>query len=115
MQKCDIFYLKLPSFILWDLEQLGRNFALSTRTIQGMCTEDMIGISVTMRMLEPTQRFEHRNWLQQWLQTYKNHIHVHIGPTCSVGLNNTCINTLKCFGIYPLGMFSHEHTTRLET
>ena len=46
----------------------------------------MIGLSVTM-MLEPTQRFGHRNWLQRQLQTYQNYVHVHVRPTLHVGPN----------------------------
>ena len=80
--KCDFFYLQWPA-ILWDLEQLGLSFAFHTRTTQGMCTQNLIGCSGTMRMQEPTQRFNHRFWLQWWqgLQTYQNHV----GPTLHVG------------------------------
>ena len=78
--------------ILWDLEQLhvGRFFALHTRTNQGMCLQNIIGISVTMRALEMGQRFEHTFWiilllLRWWqLQRYQKLI----GPTLHVGPND---------------------------
>ena len=41
--------------ILRDLEQLGRYFALHFKTGQGMYMRYMIGLSVTMRNLDPGQ------------------------------------------------------------
>ena len=79
--------------ILGDLEQLGRYFVLHTRTSQGMCLQNITGISVIMRALDPGQRFEHTFWIlllpslplilcrrQQQLQRHQKHL----GPTLHV-------------------------------
>ena len=72
----------------WNLEQfLGRNFALHSRTTQGMCMQSMIGISVTLMMLDPVQKFKHKFWILQWqLQMYQKNI----GSTLNVRPNNDC-------------------------
>ena len=52
-----------------------------------MCLKNIIGISVTMRALEPGKRFKHTfRILQRWrrLQRFPKHI----GPTLHVGPNN---------------------------
>ena len=53
-----------------------------TRTTQGLYMQYIIGISVTMRALEPGQRFQRSFWMQRWrlrrqqrrqrLQSYQN-------------------------------------------
>ena len=55
-KKCDFFRLIMAA-ILWHLEQLVRNFALYSRTTQGMRMQNMIGISVTLRTIEPAQMY----------------------------------------------------------
>ena len=42
-----------------NLEQLGRNFALHSGTTQDMCLKNIVWITVTVRALDPGQRFEH--------------------------------------------------------
>ena len=44
--------------ILWNLEQLGQNLALHSGTTPDIYLQNMIGISVTLRMLDPGQRLE---------------------------------------------------------
>ena len=70
------------------------NCALHFGTTQNMCPQNMIGISVILRMLDPGQRFRYTFWILRWwqhqrLQRYQNHIHV--GPTLHVG---------TCYAIY---------------
>ena len=68
-----------------NLEQLGRHFALHSRTAQGLCMQNIAGISVIMGAgLEWAQRIEHifcLQWRRQ-LQTYQTHIDptLHVGP-----------------------------------
>ena len=79
-RKCkNVIFIRLKmAAILWNLEQLGRNFSLHSRTTQRMCMQNIYGISVIMRALEPAQRFKHTFWIwQQGLQHYQKHI----GPT----------------------------------
>ena len=70
-----------------NLEQLGWNFALSSGTTQDLCMQNIIGISVKLRALDPTQRFEHTFWIllllrRRRLQTYQTHIgpKLHVRP-----------------------------------
>ena len=44
-----IFLLKMAT-ILWNLKQLHQNFALHSRTTQGVCMQNMIGTFETLRM-----------------------------------------------------------------
>ena len=37
--------------IMWNLDELGRNFALYFGTTKGICMQSMIGTSVLLRML----------------------------------------------------------------
>ena len=50
VEKCDFYRLKMAA-ILWNLEQLGQNFALHSKTTHGMCMQNMIGISATLKAL----------------------------------------------------------------
>ena len=54
-----------------NLEKFGPNFALHSVTTQDMCLQNIIGISLKLRVLG-------------LLQTYQTHI----GPTLHVGSNN---------------------------
>ena len=77
--------------ILWNLKQLGQNFALHSRTTQSISIQTIIGISVTMRTLEPAQRFKHTFWILRWgrrFQTYPKYI----GPTLHVEPNEKNTN-----------------------
>ena len=80
-----IFLLKM-AVILQNLLQLGQTYALGCGTTQGMCMQNIIGISVIMRALELVQRFANTVWiLRQWrLQCCQKQI----GPTLHVGPNN---------------------------
>ena len=49
--------------ILQNLDQLGQNFALHSETTQSMCLQNIIGISVQLRALDPAQRFQHTIWI----------------------------------------------------
>ena len=76
--------------ILWNIEQLGQSLTLHSKTTQGLYTQNMIGISVILRTLDPVQRFEHIFWIQQrWqrLQMYQKHIvpTLHAGPNYTPG------------------------------
>ena len=58
-EKCNMLFFQLKmAAILWNLEQLGRNFALHSGTTQDMCLQHMIGITVILRMLhvDPGQK-----------------------------------------------------------
>ena len=75
--------------ISWNLEQLGRNFALHTGTTQDVRLQNIIGISLKLRALVSAQRFDNTFWIlllllrrRQWLKTYKTHIGytLHVGP-----------------------------------
>ena len=63
------------------------------------CTHNMIGLSLMMRRLEPTQRFGHRNCLQRRrLQTYQNRIentlYMYVGP--NNGLMHVDVKCITC-------------------
>ena len=66
--------------ILWNLKQLGRNFAPLSRTTQGMCMQNIIAISAIMRALELAQRF-HNTCGGGGFNARKKYI----GPTLHVG------------------------------
>ena len=77
--------------ILRNLEQLGRNFALYSRSTQDMCLQHIIRTSVKTRALGLGQGFEKRFWIlplllmrRRQLQTYQTHI----GQTLHVVPNN---------------------------
>ena len=57
--------------ILRDLEQLGRYSALHSNTIQGMCLQNIIRISVKMKVLDLGKRFEHTFYSSGSLNTIK--------------------------------------------
>ena len=57
MQKCDFFQFKM-AVILWNLEQLGPNFALHSGTTQDMCLQNIIRISLKLRVLGLAQKFK---------------------------------------------------------
>ena len=73
--------------ILRNLEQLGRHLALLSGTIHSIRSQNIIGISVKLRALDPAQRFEHTFWnlflRRRRLQIYQTHI----GPILDVGPN----------------------------
>ena len=58
-EKCKnvIFQFKMAA-ISWNLEQLGPNSALQSGTTQDVCVQNIIGISLKLRVLGPAQRFE---------------------------------------------------------
>ena len=67
--------------ILRNLEKLGQNFALHSGTIQDMCLQNIIGISVKMRALGPGKRFEHTLWIiLGGGGGFKPIQHIHVGP-----------------------------------
>ena len=89
-----------------NIELLGRNFALHSGTTQSMCLQNIIGISVKLRALDPSQRFKHTFWIldppplaaaaSMLSKTYKSHTHV--GPDnkythCTVNNIQACPNT----------------------
>ena len=49
----NVFFLLTIAAILWNLQQLGRNFVLDSGTTHGICMQSIIGIYVIMRILEP--------------------------------------------------------------
>ena len=85
MQKRYFFDSKMAAFSQ-NLEHLGRNFALHSETTQVMCMQNIIEITVIIRV----QRFEHTFCLQRRrrLQTYQTYI----DPTLHVGPNNKQAN-----------------------
>ena len=90
-QKCKIvifFRIKIAA-ILRNLEQFGQDFALHSRTTQGMCMQNIIGIPVIMRALALEQRFGNTFWImwRRRLQLYQKHK----GPTHHMGPNNNDI------------------------
>ena len=77
MQKCD-FLCKMAA-ISWNLEHLGPNFALHSRTTQDTCVQNIMGISAKLRGLGPEQRSPYTFWIlmRRRLQTNQKYI----GPT----------------------------------
>ena len=72
-----------------DPEQLGhrRYFVLYTRITQGMCLQNIIVITVTIRVLEPGQRFRHTLWILRGVTAVPTQSK-HIGSTLYGGPNN---------------------------
>ena len=93
-----LFLFKMAA-ILRNLEQLGRYFALHTMTTQSMCLQNIFGISVIMRALDPGQRFEHTFWilLRWWLQRHQKHIGstLHVEPKNILFLGGMTISTVS--------------------
>ena len=80
------FQFKMAS-VLWNLEQLGPDFALHSGAIQDMYLQNVIGISEKLRALQnvgppPPRKLITHFGSYYWLQTNQTHIgpKLHVGP-----------------------------------